>query len=93
MNPRRETGATFVSPTTSDVMVVSKLISLSFLLPAMVPPGATHSPIVAGETQITSLRACSLQACMSRIEMMPRAGDRPRARPRASFPDLIVCPI
>src|SRR5512142_1487817 len=32
MNPRRETGATFVSPTTSDVMVVSKLISLS--LPA-----------------------------------------------------------
>jgi len=32
-------------------------------------------------------------SCMSRIEMMPRAGDRPRARPRASFPDLIVCPI
>ncbi|MHC2660521.1 hypothetical protein ACVINX_001306 [Bradyrhizobium diazoefficiens] len=29
----------------------------------LVPPGATHSPIVAEETQITSLRACGLQAC------------------------------
>jgi hypothetical protein len=28
MNPRRETGATFVRPTTSDVMVVSKLIGI-----------------------------------------------------------------
>jgi len=39
MNPRRETGATLVSPTTSDVMVVSILIGSSFLMRAPDPSG------------------------------------------------------
>jgi hypothetical protein len=61
MNPRRETGATFVNPTTSDVMVVSMLIGSSFLILALTLQ-ATHSQPVAGETQITSLRARRFQA-------------------------------
>jgi hypothetical protein len=58
MKPRRENGAGMVNPITSDVSVVSALISLS---PRLIE-GRNQRNIVS-ETQITRLRGMAEKKC------------------------------
>src|SRR5215831_3179321 len=79
MKPRRENGAGMVNPITSDVSVVSALISLS---PRLIE-GRNQRKIVS-ETQITSLRGMAEKNARSRGNER-KQGHR-RSMPPATLP-------